>query len=351
MKKIFVLTALCLMALIVNANNWRGDDTEYRVHAKKTIEKTFDVSANPELVMEGRYSDYNITTWDQPQIDFLVKISVKGDDGKKVEAKFKSINIEFEQVGNSIIVKTEFGDYKYRSFNGSVSIKYYVKVPKDVRFDLNTVYGDITIDEVYEKLRAELKYGDFKADNIFVEEIENNSIEVKFGNIDIGNVKEMGLWLDYGDAKINTCGFIDGTLKYSKIFITDLNSCRLELKYSDARIEKADKVVFVNTAYSNMKIRNITDMLDVNMKYSDLTATVTSLVPKIEIEGSYSDANLYLNEDASFNYSLHSSYGDITFKGFFDTKSIGSRGHYGNGECGMLGISVKYGDVDIRKNK
>ena len=351
MKKILILTVLMLAAFFAFANNYRGDDDNYRFEFKNTIDKTFDVSANPELVTDGKYSDFIITTWDQPQIEFSVKVTVKSDDEKKAEAKFNSINIVLEQVGNKVIARTEFGEYKYKTFNGSIAIKYNIKVPKDVAMDLETKYGDITIDEVREKLKVDIKYGDFKADNILIDDITKNVIEVKYGNINIDNVNKMALWMEYGDAKINTCDYIDGTLKYSKIFITDMNHCMLELKYSDARIEKANKVLFVNTAYSDMKVRNVTGRLSVDMRYSDLTATATSLSPKIEIEGAYSDAVLYLNEEASFNYDLRSSYGDISFKGFFDKKSIGGEGHYGEGERGYLNISTKYGDVDIRKDK
>ncbi len=351
MKKLLVLTALCLVAFIGKADNYRDDGkTHYRCEAERTIDKTFDVRENPTLEMEGCYSNFIITTWDQPQIDFSIKITVKGDDGKKVEAKFKSIDVEFEQVGNKIIAKTVFGDYKYKSFSGVMTIKYYVKVPKDVAMDLQTKYGDITLDEANRKLTVDVKYGDFKANNISIDDIKNNAIEVKYGNINIENVNQIAMWLDYGNAKINTCDYIDGTLKYSKIFITDVNKGMLEIKYSDARIEKANKINFVNTAYSNMRVRDITEKLSVDMKYSDMSATVTALTPDIEIDGAYSDAVLYMNLDASFDYNLRSSYGDITFRGFFDKKSISSRGHYGDGEGGLLDISIKYGDVDIRKN-
>ena len=351
MKKFLILTALCLTACIVNANSFRGDGGNYKYELKKTIEKTFNVDENPILEMDGKYSDFIITTWDQPQIEFKVNVIVKSDNEDKLKAKFNSIDILLGQEGNKVTAETEFGDYKYKTFNGSMTIKYYVQVPADVAMDLETKYGDITIDEVREKLKVDIKYGDFKADNILIDDVTKNAIEVKYGNINIDNVNQMALWLEYGDAKINTCDYVDGTLKYSKIFITDMNHCMLELKYSDARIEKANKVLFVNTAYSDVKVRNVTNMLHVNMKYSDLTATVTSLTPDIEIDGAYSDANLYLNEDAAFNYNLSSSYGDITFKGFFDTKSIGGQGHYGDGERGKLDITTKYGDVDIRKNK
>lgn len=351
MKKIFVLTALCLITLLASAYN-RGDhDYNYRYEEQQTIEQTFDVEALPNLIMEGKYSDFNITTWDRQQIDFKVKITVKSDKESTVKKLMEIIDVELSQSCNTVNAKTIFNNKSNKSYNASVSIKYVVRVPKDVLMNLTTRYGDITIDEVREKLKASIKYGDFKADNILIDDIVNNSIEVKYGNINIDNVKKMGLWLDYGDAKINTCDYIDGTLKYSKIFITDLNHCMLELKYSDARIEKADKVLFVNTAYSDMKVSNCTNLLSADMKYSNLKASMTSDSPIVDINGAYSDANLYLNEDASFNYSLRSSYGDITFKGFFDTSSIGGQGHYGEGERGSLNITTKYGDVDIRKNK
>lgn len=351
MKKIFVLTALCLTALLASAYN-RGDhDYNYRYEEQQTIEQTFDVEALPNLIMEGKYSDFNITTWDRQQIDFKVKITVKSDKESTVKSLMSIIDVELAQTGNTVTAKTIFTEKTNKSYNASVSIKYNVKVPKDVLMDLNTKYGDITIDKVCEKLSAKLKYGDFKADNILIDDIANNSIEVKYGNINIDNVKQMGLWLDYGDAKINKCEYVDGVLRYSKIFITDLTFANLENKYSDTRIEKAWKVQFVMTAYSDMKVSNCTNLLSADMKYSNLKASMTSDSPIVDINGAYSDAVLYINESATFNYNLESSYGDIKFRGFFDTKTISERGEYGNGTPGRLDISTKYGDVDIFKNK
>ena len=351
MKKIFVLTALCLMAFIGTANSYRGDDHQYRVEAKGVVEQTFDVSANPTLEMEGKYSDYIITTWDKPQIDFMVKITVKGNDSKKVEARFSTIDIELEQVGNKVMAKTVFGDYNYKNFNGSISIKYYVKVPNDVYMDLETRYGDITLDEVRRKLNVDIKYGDFKADSLLTENFLDNHIRVQFGNVNIDYVKKFILRLDYGEAKINKCEYVDGILKYSKIYITDVNDAMLENKYSDSRIEKAFKARFVNTAYSDLKVSNCTNMLSAKMRYSDLSATMTSDSPIVDIDGQYSDAVLYINEGASFYYDLESTYSDIIFKGFFDKDRIGGHGTYGNGEPGRLDITTKYGDVKIYKIK
>lgn len=347
MKKFLILTALCLTACIVNANSYRGDDGNYKYELKKTIEKTFNVDENPILEMDGKYSDFIITTWDQPQIEFKVNVIVKSDNEDKLKAKFNSIDILLEKEGNRVTAKTVFGDYKYKTFNGSMTIKYYVQVPADVFMELQTKYGDITVDEANKKFEAEIKYGDLFAENL----MDYNDIDVKYGNININNAKKVRLELDYGDAKINKCDEIKGVLKYSKISVTDLNLGMLDIKYSTARIEKAKTIRFNDAAYSDMFVSNVTDELLSDMRYSDLNATITSVTPIIDIDGQYSDAVLYINENASFDYDLSSSYSDITFKGFFDAKSISGHGHYGDGTGGRLDISTRYGDVKIRKNK
>lgn len=340
------------MAFLVKANNYKDDGRiHYRYEASRTVEETFDVSENPTLEMYGPYSDFIISAWDQPQIDFSIKITVKGDDDKKVEARFNSIEIEFEQVGNHIYAKTVFGEYKYRTFNGSMSIKYYVKVPRDVYMDLQTKYGDITLDEARRKLDIEIKYGDFKADSLLIEDFVNNQIRVQFGNVNIDYVNKCILRLDYGEAKIHKCEYVDGILRYSKLFITDLTNASLENKYSDTRIEKAWKVQFVSTAYSDLKVSNCTNLLYANIKYTDLSATMTSESPIVDIDGAYSDAVIYLNENASFNYDLDATYSDIVFKGFFNKDKISGHGQYGEGTPGRIDVTTRYGDVKFYKNK
>lgn len=352
MKKILILTALFLMTFFAFANKWRDNNHyNYRFEETKTVEKTFDVEALPDLVMEGIYSDFNITTWEQPQIDFKVKITVKSDRESTVKKLMEIIDVELSQSCNTVNAKTIFNNKSNKSYNASISIKYVVRVPKDVLMNLTTRYGDITIDEVCEKLKASIKYGDFKADNMMIDTLHNNTIEVKYGNINIDEAKKVFMDMSYGDAKINKCDYVDATVKYGKLFITELNRGILEIKYSDARIDQANKVKFTNVGYSDVKLRNVKDKLIADLKYSDMSVTMTSLAPIIEIDGAYSDVNLYLDGNASFNYKLASSYGDITFRGFFDEKSIGGNGTYGDGEPGLLDITTKFGDVDIRKDK
>lgn len=345
MKKNLFLTVLCLTALFASANIYR-DGGNYKYEEKKTVEKTFDVSAKPILEMEGKYSDFIITSWDQQQIDFKVNITVKSDNSEKLKAKINSIDVYFDKVGNKVIARTMFGDYPYKTFNGSMSIKYYVRVPKDVFMELETKYGDIKVDTVYNKFEVDIKYGDLKADNL----LDISSIDVKYGNVIINSAKTIKLEMGYSDANITKCEQLDGDLKYSNIYISELGHGMLENKYTTVKIDKADIIGFDDNAYSDLTVRNVTNTLSAELRYTDLAAAVTSSVPRVKIDAQYSDVELGINKDASFYYNLESSYADISFKGFFDSKTIGRQGTYGEGERGMLDITTRYGDVDIRKN-
>ena len=345
MKKCLVLTALCLMALVSSASNYRDNGDKYKYEAQKLVEQTFSVGENPILEMVGKYSDFIITPWDQQQIDFKVKITVRSNDENKLKAKFNSIDIKFDQFGNKVTAETVFGDYKYKTFNGSMSIKYYVKVPRDVFMELETKYGDIRVETVAKKFEVDIKYGDLKADSL----LADNSVDIKYGDVNINYVKNLHLELDYGDAKVRNCDIIEGDLKYSNLSITEMNIGKIENKYSTVRIEKAAKVNFDDNAYSDLKVSNVTNSLIADMRYCDLKATVTTLKPIVDIDGQYTDMTLYISGDASFDYNLKSSYSDISFKGFFDTKSIKGAGSYGDGERGRLDISTSYGDVRINR--
>ena len=124
MKKILILTVLVFTAFVSFANRWSDNNRySYKFEEQKTIEKTFDVEALPNLMMDGKYSDFIITTWDQPQIDFTVKIKVKSDKEKTVQQLMDIISVELTQESNTVKAKTVFTNKLNKSYNASVSIK------------------------------------------------------------------------------------------------------------------------------------------------------------------------------------------------------------------------------------
>ena len=124
-------------------------------------------------------------------------------------------------------------------------------------------------------------------------------------------------------------------------------------------IRAADTVYISGTASNEkgfFKIENIRNgqyilQITADIKYSDLSVSMTSDSPVVLIDCSYSDAVVHLNESASFKYSFDTSYCDITFKGFFDTETISRTGSRGDGQQGRIEVDARYGDVKFYKNK
>lgn len=329
MKKILILTVLSLMTFISIASNNRGNNRRYKFEEQKTVEQTFDVGALPQLEMDGIHSDFIITTWDESQIDFKVKIVVKSNKEKIVKYLMDIINVEFVQEGDLVKAKTVFENKTNRSFNASVSIKYYVKVPEDVRMDLETRYGDIIVETVKKDFKAEVKYGSLTAGNL----LADNEIKIKYGDLSVEYAKNINLDMAYSDCKINKVEFIDAKIGYSDFTATDIFRGVFENKYSNIRINKI----------KNLKAEN---------KYSDMRAILDSDEPNVDIDAEFSDIKLKINENASFRYDISVSYGDIVCGEIMrsnvgrisDGRIVGSRG---DEPAGSIRAKLEYGDFRI----
>lgn len=331
MKKFLILTALSLMTFITIASNNRVSNHRYKFEEQKTVEQTFDVGALPQLEMEGVHSDFIITTWDEPQIDFKVKIVVKSDKEKTVKYLMDiiNINVEFFQECDLVKAKTVFENKTNRSFNASVSIKYYVKVPEDVRMDLETKYGDIIVETVKKDFKAEVKYGSLTAGNL----LADNEIEIKYGGLNVEYAKNINLDMKYSDCKINKTEFIDAEIGYSNFTATDIFRGVFENKYSNIRIGKIKE----------LKAEN---------KYSDMRVALDTDKPNVDIDAEYSNIKLKINENASFRYDIRVSYGDIICGEIMksnvgrtsDGRIVGSRG---DEPSGSIRAKLEYGDFRI----
>ncbi|MCQ2322790.1 MAG: DUF4097 domain-containing protein [Bacteroidales bacterium] len=329
MKKILILTTLSLMTFFATASNNGDCDQHYRFEKQKTVEQTFGVAALPELEMEGIYSDFIITTWDEPQIDFKVKIMVKSNSEKAVNYLIDIINVEFIKESNWVKAKTIFENKTNRSFNASIAIKYYVKVPEDARMYLETKYGDIIVETVKKDFKAEVKYGSLTAGNL----LADNEINIKYGDLSIEYAKNLNLDMAYSDCKINKAEFIGTEISYSDFTATDIFRGVFENKYSDIRINKI----------KDLKAEN---------RYSDMRVTLDSDKPNVDIDAKYSDIKLKINENASFRYDIRVNYGDIDCGEIMgantgrtsDGRIMGSRG----GEpSGNIKAELEYGDLRI----
>ena len=137
-----------------------------------------------------------------------------------------------------------------------MTINYYIQMPPKLAADLNQKYGNINLpSDNNGNMDIHVKYGNLNAGNFTA----NAMIEAKYGNIEVGNLQDAQLDLGYvGTAKIRNAKDLTIDSKYSNLDIQDIQSLRMEIKYSDAKIGTLKDALNVSSlSYSNLKIRNL----------------------------------------------------------------------------------------------
>ncbi|MGB0495785.1 MAG: hypothetical protein ACPGJI_05455, partial [Kangiellaceae bacterium] len=92
--------------------------------AEKVISKSYSVESGGSLYIASDSGKIEIETWDKDKVD--VKITKKS----RKEARLDEFNINIEKSGNDVSIEGE-GEW-----NSRVSVKYFIKVPKEFDLDL-----------------------------------------------------------------------------------------------------------------------------------------------------------------------------------------------------------------------
>ena len=94
LSKIVFTLLLCFVASIGFAEN--EFDNNYKYTKKRTIDANFNAGEDYTLNLSGKYSDYEISTWNENHISFHVEIVVKSNKEEKAEELLYQIDIDFE---------------------------------------------------------------------------------------------------------------------------------------------------------------------------------------------------------------------------------------------------------------
>ncbi len=200
----------------------------------------FDISPNSQLELKLGSGNLNISTWEKPGIQILVKKWAKASNREKAESKLKELKIEFTPGNNKLFVH-QLGRGSNNPFSGllrftgikktaSTKIDFELTVPKSLRLKIEKKDGSAIIDGVYGNITIELKKGileitDISAENL---EIKLDEVRAKISNLNGQNGVDPHMSLSIKQGEI--------TLDNSKLI-------RLVVKSKDADIYLVGNVI------------------------------------------------------------------------------------------------------------
>lgn len=329
----------------------------------KSLHKEFNADQNTLLFIENKFGDVDINNWDKNQVVIDVAISVDHRNDDKAKELLEYIHVDISQEGNTIKAITTI-DSKFSKWNFTFSdtkkefsIDYDIKIPKNIKLDLENKYGNVFINEIYGHALVDVKYGNIKINKI----IRGN--KKPFSEVSLG----------YSNGKIDECEWLNVTLKYSKLEIEQSKALIAVTKYSKLYVDQGSSIVceskydnykignisnFVGTAgYTELEFKEVGKLLEVDNRYGGISVDyIPKSFEKIDIDNEYGGIKLGIDTNASYQIKGYAKYANIDYpdKGkvnrIKESNSLSVEGTVGddNNTKSKIYIHTKYGNVKLR---
>lgn len=354
---------------------------------EKTYSETFDVDGDGTVVLENRYGEIRVSTWDRDIVQIDVRVKVSADDQDDADDTFDRIQIDFSESGNRAKATTSIGDRRGkgggildRIFNGDWSwggsssndfkVYYEVKMPASANLETTAKYCDVELPDLTGDTRLSIGYGDLYAGDL---KGQTNAITVSYGSARIGtlggdselrlrysegSLNEAGnLRYDgrYSDYRIGSVGKLDLNIGYEDIEVGTADEIRMNGNYSDVEVDKVGRL-FIDGNYNEWTVNEVRNELEVDASYGDLEIDrLVAGFSRVYIRTNYIDVELDIDSDAGYELELRTRYGDVSYdksriQNLNSDKSGSSKtvtGTVTGKGNGRVDISTSYGDIEL----
>lgn len=348
------LLILVFIPLLSFANGEKG-----KYKKTKTITEKFDVNSDALLRINNRYGKVAITSWDENRIEFVIEITVSGNNEDKVIEKLDGINVDFNASSNEVYAKTLFSKRKSSWFSWSSNsrlnykVNYKVKMPKSNDLTVYNDYGSIYLNELDGKAYINCDYGkviigslNHKENKINTDYSNNSTIEyINGGSIDA----------DYSSFTIEAAKNIKLDADYSRSHFENIENLSFNCDYGSLKIDNAN-FIEGDGDYLTMRIGKIYKKASIQSDYGSIRiAELQNDFQSVNIDSDYTGIKIGINEKSSFDIEAKLSYAGFSYEGnfTFNKKNVKSLSKYYQGyhnnknNNSTIKISTDYGGVKL----
>lgn len=355
---------ILILLLLLNIAAFAAITPKYDFKKSKEISKTWSTNATPNLSLENKYGNINVTTWDKHSINIEISIEVSSNNEQNTQEMLDLITINFNSSTNSFSANTKIGERKKSWWsnnktgsNMEYKINYTVKIPIGTDLTIINKYGDIYINKLAGKLNLTAKYGYCSIGELLN---ENNTIAVKYFELsDINYIKGGNFVSKYSKFAIDTAEALNLTSDYCEFNIDTVSKLNFNNKYGNIIINKVSDVLGTGK-YIKLIFRDIKNKLTLNTKYGSLKIKEQqSAFKSFNINSNYTSTTLQIDNKLSYSFNISGGYGSFKAapKTQFSSKtetynSKQYKGYYGdNNTKNNITATFGYGNFEITTHK
>jgi hypothetical protein len=284
---------------------------------KKTINKSYNVTADDKLQIENSFGDVMISTWDKNEITVDITIGVNAPSEARAQSIMDQIDVKDYHEGHTISFKTNVGEiHNGNNGNGrnktgeerTFYIDYVVHMPSANRLRLENSFGKTSVPDFQGEVTLTSKFGSLNTG--------------KLANVDAINVE------------------------FGRAAITEISNGKVAFKFNkESRIGKVNGNVKISSEFSHNVQFNVGD----NIK-------------ELSVFESYSGVRLIVTKSLSAEFDIHTSFGSFHNDSDFSIKEQKEdQNDYGphfdkdyNGKAGdgraRIKIKSSFGSVRVSHN-
>ena len=181
------------------------------IEKKKTVSKTYDLSANDRVTLDNRFGELKISTWDRNEIKVDITITAKSSSEERANHILDGITIEEGKKSSGVYFKTVLDQKNERNNNNKTykdegfNINYVVMMPSRNRLNVYNEFGATTLSDFAGDLTIESKFGSLTTGKL----VNPGKVSVEFGSADIESISGGELEIKFSRAII---GNMDGNV-------------------------------------------------------------------------------------------------------------------------------------------
>ena len=386
MKKLYHILITCFLAIgfvsFAKANEMENEKISFgggtRQEFSKVVYKEFNISEYGTTQLANKYGKIDVHTWDGSQVK--IKVSIIANCGSQAEAEkiFNRIRIDFYNDANFVKAATVISDENSswnwgwnNNKNSDYAINYEVYYPRGNFLDLSNRYGDSYIGTSNGAVKANVKYG-----NVRIEDINNNlEVSLQYGDAFVANVKkDMTADVDYGKLIMKSAEKIKINGDYSEFEVENASDLNINTDYGTLRANKIGNLTS-KMDYGHIKVKDVGN-LTFDGDYTDVAVNYLANFAQIDmnyggfcvdklaknfsecrINADYTDVKIGTEDGCAYRLDAATDYGSINYPAGMsitsnkDDSGISERisGFMGSKTAkGFMKVNLNYGGIKIR---
>jgi hypothetical protein len=238
--------------------------------ASKKYSKTYTAGKLDELLINNRFGEVKINTWNNKEFKVEVQVNIYADSQADAQRFLGAVNVNDSRRDARVSFKTLIGDNggdadvlwkgKDKPHIKKIEVSYVVFMPAINALSINNSYGTTILPDFAGKLYVNSLYGNLKAKKI-VNPL--NSIKVNFGDADIDGFSGAKLEINHGSLDLAEGNDLNvsvtyGNVRLGKIYASANINVRFSKQFRIDNIDRNIKALNVNAAYTTLQVGNIT---------------------------------------------------------------------------------------------